>query len=411
MTSHPCAARVLIGHLALALLAAASASGQERLVIRPEPGTPVVAVEVLIAAGPADEPEGKAGLAYLAARTVVAPIQPALDSVGAHLEIAAGKDAITFTLIAAPDDWENASRALLVALFRDPPDRQWMLRQQRAIAAELTGRLSNPADAMLRAADAAVFGEDHPWGRSTVGTPATVQKLTLEDVDRFLRTHVTSRRAVVAVVGAVEAAAARAHLVTFIDPSAPLPAQEWVRPEPAERMVRTDYNSITTWISVTYPFPAEADVEALEFLAGLAMDELSFSLTRRSVFNVRSEVIPRRAGGELRLQLVTPPGEADDWAERVRDLISGFGERAIGSEVLEARLRRFRGERLQALAAPEDRARALARQLLVTGRTRTVGAEAEEITIARLRRAVRALNPPTIVLLGPVEDEEPSKGD
>src|SRR5207237_7234116 len=45
------------------LLGAAPLAAQQRMVIRPEPGTPVVAVEVLIAAGPADEPEGKAGLA------------------------------------------------------------------------------------------------------------------------------------------------------------------------------------------------------------------------------------------------------------------------------------------------------------------------------------------------------------
>src|SRR5690606_38012405 len=126
----------------------------------------------------------------------------------------ARKDALTFTLIASPDVWEEASRTLLVALFRDPPEREWMLRQQDAIAAELEGREANPADAAVRAADAAAFGDDHPWGRSTVGSPASVRALEVEDVDDFLRAYVTSNRAVVAVVGPVDESEAREHLLS-----------------------------------------------------------------------------------------------------------------------------------------------------------------------------------------------------
>ena len=56
----------------LLLLVPVAARAQERVAVLSEPGTPVVAVQVLVATGPADEPEGKAGLAYLAARSVTA---------------------------------------------------------------------------------------------------------------------------------------------------------------------------------------------------------------------------------------------------------------------------------------------------------------------------------------------------
>lgn len=398
--------------MGVAMLLARPVLAQERLVIRPEPGTPVVAIEVLIGAGPADEPVGRPGLANLAARTVVAPILPRLDSLGARLDIAARKDALTFTLTASPDVWESASRILLVALFRDPPQRTSMVAQQRAIAAELAGREANPADAAVRATDAAVFGADHPWGRSTVGSVESVRKLTMEDVDEFLRSHVTSRRAVVAVAGPVEASAARTHLLGYLDPSTPLPPQEWVAPSPVESLVRADYNSITTWVSVSYPIRASADVEALEFLARLATDELSFAPTRRSVFDVSSDVIPRRAGGELRFQLVAPPDEAEEWAGRVRQLVEEVSGRPMIPEVFQLRLRRFRGERLHALASPEDRARELARQLLVSGRARALG-DLDGMTLDRLHAAVRSLGPPTVVLLGPVIEDAsaPPTGD
>ena len=78
--------RHLLALLAAALLARPAAA-QERVLVRPEPGTPVVATEVLIAVGPADEAEGKEGITYLTARSVTAPILPVLDSLAAHLEV------------------------------------------------------------------------------------------------------------------------------------------------------------------------------------------------------------------------------------------------------------------------------------------------------------------------------------
>lgn len=387
----------------LAAVLAGGAAAQQRLLVASEPGTTVVATEVLLTTGPADEEEGEAGLAYLAARTVTAPVMATLDSLGARLAVTAHKDGLAFTLIAAPDAWPEASRTLLVALFRDPPAARWMLQEQRAIRAELAGRQANPADAMLRRADAAVFGESHPWGRSTVGSAESIQRLKVEDVDRFLRANVVPTRAVVAVVGPVDPEDAREHLSSYLDPGAPLVARRPPPPEPAESPVRSDYNSITTWVTVSYLFPDGADLEAVRFLAQLAADQLSFSPSRRSVFNVRSEVIPRLGGGELRFQLVTPPEEAEQWAERVREVVTEVALRPMQAELFDARLRRYRGERLQALAAPEDRARELARRLLVEeGEVRaelTLG----DMTLERLRSAGRALRAPTVIFLGPLQ--------
>ena len=107
--------------LALAVLAG-RAHAQDRIYVRPEPGTPVVAVQVLVSVGPVDEPANLAGISYVAARSVVEPSRALLDSLGARLTVDPQKDAMAFTLTAAPDTWAEAARALLVALFRDPVD-------------------------------------------------------------------------------------------------------------------------------------------------------------------------------------------------------------------------------------------------------------------------------------------------
>jgi valyl-tRNA synthetase len=71
---------------ALSLVAlAAPARAQDRVFVRGEPGTPVVAVQVLVGVGAADEPEGQAGIAYLAARAVTDPARGVLDSLCARV--------------------------------------------------------------------------------------------------------------------------------------------------------------------------------------------------------------------------------------------------------------------------------------------------------------------------------------
>ncbi|HEX6925612.1 MAG TPA: hypothetical protein VF167_09280 [Longimicrobiaceae bacterium] len=393
----------LLGCIA-AMLVASGATAQERIAVVPEAGSPVVATEVLVLAGPADEPEGKEGIVYLAGRSVVAPIQPLLDSLGARLAIEPHKDAISFTLTAAPDVWEEATRALFVSLFRDPPQRAIVERERETVLNELLSRQSNPADAASRAADEAFFGSEHPWGRPTVGTPSSVRELTVQDVDDILRDAFTSDRVVVAVVGPVDPDSVRDHLLQFVNPAGRLTVE--VEPILSARSpVRRNYNSITTWISVSYRFPVSADLEAIRFLAQLALDELEFSPVRRSVFNARAEISPRITGGELRFQLVTPPEEADAWAERILEVVEEVAHEPMLEDRFEARLRRYRGERLHSLAAPEERARELARELLVYGEASGLAAGIEEMTVERLRAAVGRLSDPIVLFLGPFQDE------
>lgn len=385
-------------------LAVRPGHAQDRIAVVAEAGTPVVATEILVLAGPAQEPEGKDGVAYLAARSVTAPVRSVLDSLGARLAVQPHKDAVSFTLTAAPDVWEEATRILLVSLFRDPPQSSTVLAERGAVRNELLSRQSNPADAASREADRALYGRDHPWGRPTVGTPQSVTSLEVQDVDAFLRSAFTSDRVVVAVVGPVDPDAVREHLGAYVNPSGRLSVEvEAIRPEGTP--IRRDYNSITTWTSVSYRFPVSADLEALRFLAQLALDELEFSPLRRSVFNARAEISPRLTAGELRFQVVTPPEEAEDWASRILEVVEEVAHEPMLEDRFDARLRRYRGERLQSLAAPEDRARELARELLLYGQTEGLAAGLEEMTVERLRAAVARLSAPIVLFLGPFQDE------
>jgi predicted Zn-dependent peptidase len=384
-------------------LPAAEAVAQGRVYVRAEPGTPVVAVQILVAVGPADEPAEQAGITYLTARSVVEPARALLDSLGAHLEVEQQKDAVAFSLTAAPDVWEEASQALLVALFRDPVDSASVIRVRRALARELETRRQSPADALARELERAVYGEEHPWGRPSVGTPESVSRIGAGDVDAFLKGSFTPERSVVAVVGPVEAEAAVERLATHMGEGA-LRVTPPEAPQPVGEPVRTEYDAITTWVAASWRFGADADVEALRMLSKMALQQVSFGPSRRSVYDSRADVLQYPGGGEVRLRVVVPPREAEQWAGRLREAVGAFAAQPLSGPVFTERLRRYRGERLLELDTPEARAAAMARSALLGDPSATL-ADFLGLSAARLQRAAEGLEAPVIVFLGPSEGE------
>jgi len=386
------------------LVVAAPGAAQSRLSVRTEPGTPVVTAELLLALGPADEAEDQPGIAYLTARSAVAPIRPALDSLGARLAVDVRKDAVTFAMTAAPDVWEEVTRLLLVAVFRDPVDSASVIRQRAAIAEELRARQTSPSDELVRRLDLAVFGEAHPWSRPAVGTATAVRRIRWTEVDAFLRERFTASRAVMAVIGPVEAAEVEAHLGTFLGEGGP-PAIEVTPAEPADSVVHVEYSSITAWVGASYAFGPGDDADAVRMLADLVLDRLSFGPSRRSVYDASSQVIRYAGGGgEMRITLVVPPREASVWAERIRETVASYGDQEIPQGPFGERLRRFRGRRLLELDSPEARVDALSRAALGNTGEDPLSA-GRSLTPDALRDAARALLPPVVVLLGPFEGD------
>jgi predicted Zn-dependent peptidase len=397
----------VVALIALGCLAAGVGTGvaaaQERIVVFPEPGTPVIATEILVVAGPANEADDRAGLAHLAARAVTEPIRPVIDSLGAHLAVQVQKDALSFTLITAPDVWEEATRVLMVALFRDPPAGSVVQQQRAAIRAELVARQTNPADAMAREADRAFFGRAHPWGRPAVGTIGTVERLSLGDVADFLRAYITSDRALAVVVGPVDPEQVQRHMSSYMLGRGPLPVD--APPAVTARgPTRVDYNSITTWIAASFGFGPDADEEALRLLAHLTLEALTTGPDRHLVYNASAEVLPRAGGGEIRFQIVTPPGAAERLGTRIQQTVRELATTSTHDDVWERRLRRYRGERLQALSSPDARANEVARRLLASGGTAWLLPDLDGLTQQRLASAYRALGEPSLVFLGPSLD-------
>jgi zinc protease len=195
---------------------------------------PLVEVQVLVGTGPAHDPRGKEGLARHAfelmrrnaggrSRTEVDDL---IDALGAVVEVSSGRDAIGLHVTCLARNLEAvlalASDALLRPRF-DPDEHEQLRREELAALDD------------LRDDDGALAGRfydrlalpGHPYGRSGLGTAASLGSLTLADVEGWLATHVVRANLLVGFAGDVGADRARALAQVAFGPAAerPAPAQ------------------------------------------------------------------------------------------------------------------------------------------------------------------------------------------
>jgi zinc protease len=186
-----------------------------RLVVSPRPGAPVTAVRVQVRGGPAFDPPGRGGLAFLTGRLVdqgtarydeaqlAALIEPAGGNVGGDAHGAGGS--------ISGDSWKLLLEVLAELAVRPRyPDHEFAVQQQRLLA-RLAVEQDDPRAQAAWRFRGLVYGK-HWRGRPTHGTLASIAPLTAADLRAHHAAHWHARRAIIAVCGDVDPAAVRRQL-------------------------------------------------------------------------------------------------------------------------------------------------------------------------------------------------------
>lgn len=192
------------------------------VLIKDNPTADLVAVEVLIRAGPRVEEPGEAGISFFTRevalrgtqRRSASEIATALEGVGGTLRAATSAD---YTELATVSITQYADTALDVlsdlitgAKF-DPPD----VEAQRRIS---LSRIRQQADQPLTHVQELAAGEIyayHPYRNSVLGTADSVSAITRDQLIRYYQTFYTAPNMVVAVAGNLRPAVALAKVQRF----------------------------------------------------------------------------------------------------------------------------------------------------------------------------------------------------
>jgi len=199
---------------------------------------PMVTVMIALDAGARHDPEGKAGLAALTARSVnqgtrrlnASEFNQKIDFMGSSLSVNAEHDYATASFTSLKK-YEKETLAMLAGVLADPGLRDEDIERKRAEqVAAIKAAEQEPGYVAAITFAKTLYGNT-PYGNPVSGTAESVAKLTAKDVRDFYHRYYRMGSAVVAVVGDVRADEVKALLDKELPgPGGTVPAEQAPNP-------------------------------------------------------------------------------------------------------------------------------------------------------------------------------------
>lgn len=189
-----------------------------RLVIVEQHELPVVDAQLVIRTGNEADPAGKAGLATLTANLLdegagsrdALALAEEVGFLAIRLGTFAGLEQSTVSLHTTQATLDSAMALLADVVLRPTfPEKEFTRLKNERLTGLLQEQDRGPAMAD-RAYAALVYGEDHPYGRSTSGVKESVESLSLDDTRQFWSTWYRPNNATLVLVGDLSVAEAEA---------------------------------------------------------------------------------------------------------------------------------------------------------------------------------------------------------
>lgn len=178
---------------------------------------PLVQVNLVVRAGAVDEPAGERGLASMTADMLdegaggrsALELADAIDYLGVSLETGSGRHTTAVRLHAPLARLEAALPLMAdVAIRPDFPAAELARKRKEALTTLLQWHDQPRAIAGV-AFTRTLFGDEHPYGPSTLGTEASLKAITVADLKRFHDARFGPANATLVVAGDVTEATVR----------------------------------------------------------------------------------------------------------------------------------------------------------------------------------------------------------
>ncbi len=205
-----------------------------RLIIQDHRAANIVALYLFVGVGGRDEVPNQLGFSHfqehmLFKGTDTQPpgwVDRAVEGVGGKSDAKTSLDYTFYSVLAPLEETANGIRILAEMAFRSKFDPVELKREGEVIVEEGNIEQDTPRTALIRGLYGLVF-RDHPYGRSILGSPATLGAATRETVFSYYKRHYVPENMTLVVVGPVSQ---RSVTATVRDAFAKIPAAGARRP-------------------------------------------------------------------------------------------------------------------------------------------------------------------------------------
>jgi zinc protease len=185
-----------------------------RLLVVENHSVPLVSIDIAILAGVDAEPAGKAGLAQFTAALLdestkhhsSLELATALDDLAAQLSVSAELEASHLRLNCLSETLPQAMDLLVEVLTEPAFKTEDVDRVRGLLVTALQQKNASPRAAAQDQTMRLVFGDKHPLGQPSGGTPSSLQAMTGEDLKAFHSAYYQPNNAVISVSGDTTAA-------------------------------------------------------------------------------------------------------------------------------------------------------------------------------------------------------------
>jgi zinc protease len=250
------------------------------LLVEENHAAPVVAIQVWVRVGSADELPDQAGLAHLhehmlfkgTSRRGPGEIARSIEAAGGEINAWTSFDQTVYHVVLASQFFAEGMDVLADAVTSAAFDPEELKREIEVVCEEIKRSQDSPNRKLSRELFASSFAR-HPYGKPVIGTEESVRSFTREGILRFYRRWYKPENAVVVVVGDVrEAEALRLAEKHFAFPPGPFEAAPPRPPEPRREqpVARLKQEPLKEgYLSIAWPSPpmVHDDVAALDALS------------------------------------------------------------------------------------------------------------------------------------------------
>jgi zinc protease len=268
------------------------------VVIRPNPSSPVVAVQAWVKSGSTAEPADRAGMSHIlehmafkgTKRRGPGEIAREVESLGGEVNAYTSFDQTVYHITISGRYLENALDILADTLGNSVFDASELSRELEVIIEEVRMNEDNPS----RVVDKALFREAyrvHPYGRPVIGYTDTIRKTTRDDLVSYFRDRYVPGNMVLVIVGDVDPERARPLVGKTFGQLPPRPVPEGKTPEepPQEgtRVVLKEKDARRVYLETGFHGPSmrDPDVYAWDLLSMI----LGSGETSRLVHSVKDQ--------------------------------------------------------------------------------------------------------------------------
>jgi len=327
-----------------------------RVIVAEEADASVVAAELVVKAGVADERPAESGAAHLLEHALWAyggPGDPraALEEVGGVTNAGTRRDFTHYyaTVPAGRGAAELAVRALARMVLRDHLEESVVVREKKVVRDEVAERSASLPLLLDDLAFRTVYGEDHPYGRPLEGEESSFEALDATALEVFHRTWYVPNNMAVVLVGRVTLAEATAAVQQAFGalPRAPVPSHALpVPPRPApSREVRVGVDAKQAYLMAAFVGPAitePADVCATDALTVLLSEATCGRLYRRLLgtpavaHSMGVDFLTQKGRALLGIWIACEPSKVEAVRRALREELSRLAAEPVSPQELAA---------------------------------------------------------------------------